>query len=69
MEQPLQILLVDDDSDDREIFIYVIKSIHPSSIIESAGDGIEALDTLRNEEYHPDLIFLDLNMPRKKGME
>lgn len=69
MDQPLQILLIDDDSDDREIFSWVMKSLHPSSEIDSASDGQEALDKLKDHQYNPDLIFLDLNMPRMHGLE
>lgn len=65
----LKILLIDDDSDDREIFTWVIKRIDPDLIVDSASDGVEALDKLKDEHYHPDLIFLDLNMPRMHGLD
>lgn len=65
----LQILLIDDDSDDQEIFTWVIKSIDPQSVIDSASDGVEALEKLKDEHYQPDLIFLDLNMPRMHGLD
>ena len=63
------LLLIDDDSDDREIFTWVIKNIDPSLVIDSAIDGVEALDKLKDDHYHPDLIFLDLNMPRMHGLD
>ena len=66
---PLQILLIDDDSDDQEIFTWVIKSIDPQLMVDSASDGVEALDKLKDEHYQPDLIFLDLNMPRMHGLD
>src|SRR5882757_6605077 len=69
MDQPLQILLIDDDLDDREIFSWVMKSIYPSSKIDSASDCLEALDKLKDHQYNPDLIFLDLNMPRMHGLD
>jgi CheY-like chemotaxis protein len=69
MDQPLKILLIDDDSDDREIFSLVMKSIHPFSETDNAIDGFEALDKLQRDSYIPDLIFLDLNMPRMHGLE
>ncbi|MDO6430545.1 response regulator [Flavitalea sp. BT771] len=69
MDQPLKILLIDDDSDDREIFSLVMKSIHPFSETDDAIDGYEALDKLKRDGYTPDLIFLDLNMPRMNGLE
>jgi len=69
MDQPLQIFLIDDDLDDREIFSWVMKSIHPSSEIDSASDGLEALDKLKDHRYNPHIIFLDLNMPRMHGLD
>ena len=69
MDQPLKILLIDDDSDDREIFSLVMKSIHPFSETDNAIDGFEALAKLKNDGYTPDLIFLDLNMPRMHGLD
>src|SRR5689334_2386508 len=66
---PLQILLIDDDSDDQEIFTWVIKSIDPLLVVDSATDGVAALEKLKDEHYHPHLIFLDLNMPRMHGLD
>ena len=66
---PLQILLIDDDADDREIFAWVIQNLEPSLVIESAVDGVEALDKLKDDQYRPDLIFLDLNMPKMHGLD
>ena len=69
MDHFLQILLVDDDLDDRDIFIWVMRKIYSPSIIATAADGLEALDMLRREDYRPDLVFLDLNMPRMNGLD
>ena len=69
MNKPLKILLIEDDSDDREIFSLVMKSIHPFSETDNAVDGLDALDKLKRDGYNPDLIFLDLNMPRMHGLE
>jgi CheY-like chemotaxis protein len=64
------ILLVDDDFDDCELFTEIVKEIHPTSVVETLHDGIEALKYL-NEEGNglPDLIFLDINMPRMNGKQ
>jgi len=66
---PLQILLIDDDADDREIFTWVMQNIDPSLVIDCAADGVDALEKLKDEHYHPDVIFLDLNMPRMHGLD
>jgi len=69
MDQPLYVLLVDDDADDREIFTFTLNSIYPSAITETAIDGEDALGKLEQWGYLPDIIFLDLNMPRMNGFD
>jgi CheY-like chemotaxis protein len=65
---PSRILLADDDADDRELFEEALSDIHPNAILTTAQDGEELMFILKN--YHkPDLLFLDLNMPRKNGKE
>ena len=64
------ILIVDDDEDDRSLFIDAVKKIDASIKCVSACDGEEALKYLRAETSAiPDIIFLDLNMPRFNGKE
>ena len=65
----MRILLVDDDVDDQLLFLEVISSIDPEIICETAGNGEEALDKLRAPGPAPDLIFLDINMPRMGGRD
>jgi CheY-like chemotaxis protein len=65
-----QILLVDDDIDDHEIFCMALENLENCYKCIFAKDGIEALEILKNEEiFIPDIIFLDLNMPRMNGIE
>ena len=62
--------LIDDDIDDQEIFTLVLKSVNPSISCVVASDGIEAVSKLKKDDaFNPDLIFLDLNMPRMNGKE
>jgi CheY-like chemotaxis protein len=69
MDQPLHVLLVDDDADDREIFTWTLNSIYPSAVTDMATDGEDALERLEQWEINPDIIFLDLNMPRMNGFD
>ena len=65
---PSRILLADDDADDRELFEEALSDIQPNATLTTAQDGEELMFILQN--YHkPDLLFLDLNMPRKNGKE
>lgn len=72
--EPLQILLVEDDPGDVELTRESLSDSKLAINISVAGDGVEAMAFLRKEgEYSsavtPDLILLDLNMPRKDGRE
>ena len=65
-----QVLLVDDDIDDHEIFCMALENLENCYKCIFAKDGIEALEILKNEEiFIPDIIFLDLNMPRMNGID
>lgn len=61
------LFLIDDDPDDVEIFEYALKTIDPTVHLFTAIDGEDALQKL--SIVTPDLIFLDLNMPKVNGMQ
>lgn len=63
------ILLIDDDEDDREIFISALNSMNISVNSTALGSAIEALDKLSSKTVTADVIFLDLNMPLMNGQE
>lgn len=68
------ILLVDDNPGDVRLITEAIKEIGAAITIRTAADGIEALDFLRRkgpyaDEKRPDLILLDLSLPRRGGRE
>lgn len=72
--KPIDILLVEDDPGDVRLAREALKEGKVHSVIHAASDGIEALDFLfkRNaykDAVRPDLIILDLNLPRKDGRE
>lgn len=66
---PLKVLLADDDSDDRDLFEEAVGFVDPQVKVTMAKDGEELIDLLVQGQFRPDLIFLDLNMPRKNGKE
>tara|TARA_R110000764_G_scaffold189229_3_gene274474 strand:- start:2454 stop:3065 length:612 start_codon:yes stop_codon:yes gene_type:complete len=66
----LHILLVDDDKDDCDIFKEALEELELSSALTILHNGIELLEYLSSKEgSYPDILFLDLNMPRKSGFE
>jgi CheY-like chemotaxis protein len=75
--QPVNFLMAEDDSDDRLLIKEAFRENHATNSIRFVKDGIELLDYLRRLDKYtnpgdapaPDLILLDLNMPRKDGRE
>ena len=63
------ILLVDDDYEDNVFHRLIISRMQIAESVEEANDGLEALDYLKKRQVPPELIFLDINMPRMNGWE
>lgn len=63
------ILIIDDDTEDIEIFMTALSDIDPQIECLTQNDSLEALQKLQVGEYSPDIIFLDFNMPKYSGKE
>jgi len=71
ISNPLSILLIEDDTIERMKFNRTVSS-HPLGkqvIVQEAVNGEEALKMLKEENFIPNIIILDLNMPRINGLE
>ena len=73
-DQPIEILLVEDHPGDASLILEVMKDARVRNHMSMVKDGVEALALLRREgDYadapRPDLILLDLNLPKKDGKE
>jgi CheY-like chemotaxis protein len=66
----MTILLVDDDEDDRKLFIESAREVDKNINCVATADGQEALLYLKNTENAiPDFIFLDIRMPGLDGRQ
>ena len=63
------ILIIDDDEDDQEIFLAAVKEVSTTVVSMAFDSGIEALKQLRLHSISPEVIFLDLNMPVMSGQQ
>lgn len=72
--RPIEILMVEDNPGDIRLTQEALKKNKLKNILHSVDNGVDALAYLRKEgkfktRNRPDLIILDLNIPKKNGME
>lgn len=66
----IHILLADDDEDDRLFFTDAFSELKISTKVSTFNDGVELMNYLNDpESVLPNILFLDLNMPKKNGIE
>ena len=69
-EDYINITLADDDEDDRLFFTDAFDEIKITTRVKTFNDGVYLMDYLNSEDATlPNVLFLDLNMPRKSGLE
>lgn len=64
-----QIILADDDEDDIFLFREALAQISVDTSLEIAENGMVLINMLEEKTEAPDIIFLDMNMPIKNGLE
>jgi two-component system response regulator len=75
--RPVEILLVEDNPHDVTLTMHAFKKVGLTNPVHVVGDGIEALDFLfatgayagRKAEPLPEVVLLDLNLPKKSGLD
>lgn len=64
------VLLADDDDDDRLFFTDAFDELKMQTVVKTVNDGAELMQYLNNPESKlPHVLFLDINMPKKNGLE
>lgn len=74
MTRPVELLLIEDSKSDTDLTIEALNEGKIANNLNHVEDGVEAMDYLRQQGKYanavpPDLILLDLNLPRKNGRE
>jgi CheY-like chemotaxis protein len=64
------ILLADDDEADRLLFTDAFSELKIETVVQTVNNGVQLMEYLQKKEKPlPQLLFLDLNMPRKNGLQ
>lgn len=69
MAQKIPIVIIDDDSDDRELLGELTSELRPDHEIRYFVNGVEALKYLQTTSEQPFVILCDVNMPLMNGLE
>src|SRR5690349_6756595 len=64
------VILADDDTDDQMFFEMALREVTKEADLKTYDNGVELMNALNQAgSTIPDIIFLDLNMPRKNGLQ
>lgn len=70
MKKPIRIFIVDDHQLVREGLVSIVSEFQEEfDLTGTAGNGVEALNVIREMPSHPDVVLMDINMPGMNGME
>ena len=64
-----KVLIVEDSQDDQFLGETAFRKFDQEIEVMCVFDGFEAIEALKEKNYNPDLVLLDINMPRMNGLE
>ncbi|MEX0903223.1 MAG: CheR family methyltransferase, partial [Pseudohongiellaceae bacterium] len=67
VESSIRVLVVDDHALVRDGIVNVLSQHPDTGVVDQVGDGVEAVAAV--ERYEPDVVLMDVNMPRMNGIE
>ena len=67
--RPIRLLLAEDDAADIQFFQHFLEANSASADLTVVSDGVAAIEYLESADPLPDLVVLDINMPRMNGFE
>ena len=68
--KPLHILLAEDDAADRFLFTEAFAELKIKTLVSTVNNGMQLMEWLYTKSTRlPDILFIDLNMPGKNGLE
>ncbi len=70
LDEPVKVVLADDDQDDQELFQQALAKTAIPTELTTFDNGRDLMKNLKDpDESNPDIIFMDINMPVKNGKE
>ena len=70
MQKNLSCFLIDNDTDDQDIFRMALRDVNDQIVFTVADNGVDALQQVNaDESYVPSIIFIDMNMPLMDGKQ
>ncbi len=66
-KNPIRVVIVEDSASVRELLVNIFKSAPGIHVVGTGTNGLEAIQLI--QEFHPDVVMMDLRMPKMDGLE
>ena len=65
----VRLFIVEDDKSIMDMYVWMINELSDYEVMDTAENGLEAVEKYRNFEHKPDLVLMDHRMPIKNGLQ